>query len=122
MDERRKREIEETLARARKTVAESRALMEQVDLRIKETDRFLEKQGLTREQLSHFQFTKEQRILANEQLKRMGLPPIEEEDLSFDSATEEIRAMSEDAGASFGADAVEERRRKFGDFMQGVRL
>ena len=122
MDERRKREIEETLARARKTVAESRALMEQVDLRIKETDRFLEKQGLTREQLSHFQFTKEQRILANEQLKRMGLPPIEEEDFSFDSATEEIRAMSEDAGASSGADAVEERRRKFGDFMMGMRL
>ena len=94
MDERRKREIEETLARARKTVAESRALMEQVDLRIQETDRFLAKQGLTREQLSHFRFTKDQRILANEQLKRMGLPPIEDADLAFDAATDAIRGRA----------------------------
>lgn len=122
MDERRKREIEETLARARKTVAESRALVDQVNLRIQETDRFLAKQGLTREQLSHFKFTKDQRILANEQLKRMGLPPIEEEGVSFDSVTEEVRAMSEDAAASSDGDVVDERRRKFGDFMQGVRL
>ena len=120
MDENRKREIEASLARARKTVAESRALMDQVNLRIQETDRFLAQQGLTREQVRNFRFTKEQRIFANEQLKRMGLPPIEEEDLSFDAATDAIRAEAE-AGAP-GGDIVDERRRKFGDFMQGVRL
>lgn len=122
MDENRKREIEETLARARKTVAESRALVDQVNLRIQETDRFLAKQGLTREQLGHFQFTKDQRILANEQLKRMGLPPIEEDDLDFDSATAAIRAEAETESWASGGDVVDERRRKFGDFMQGMRL
>ena len=120
MDEQRRREIEESIARARKTVAESRALVDQVNLRIQETDRFLAQQGLTREQVRNFRFTKEQRIFANEQLKRMGLPPIEEEDLSFDAATDAIRAEAE-AGAP-GGDIVDERRRKFGDFMQGVRL
>ena len=124
MDEQRKREIEESLARARKTVAESRALVEQVNLRIQETDRFLAKQGLTREQLRHFRFTKEQRLLANEQLKRMGLSPIEEEDLDFDAATEAIRAATETDSGVFGEDGdiVDERRRKLGAFMQGVRL
>ena len=121
MDENRKREIEASLARARKTVAESRALMDQVNLRIQETDRFLAQQGLTREQVRNFRFTKEQRIFANEQLKRMGLPPIEEEDLSFDAATAEIRAAAE-AGAGQSGDIVDERRRKLGDFMQGMRL
>lgn len=122
MDEQRKREIEETLARARKTVAESKALVEQVGLRIQETDRLLAQQGLTREQIAKFRFTKDQRILANEQLKRMGLPPIEEEDFDFDSATAEIRAMSAGQAETSGGDVVDERRRKFGDFMQGVRL
>lgn len=124
MDEQRKREIEESLARARKTVAESRALVEQVNLRIQETDRFLAKQGLTREQLRHFRFTKEQRLLANEQLKRMGLSPIEEEDLDFDAATEAIRAEADAGTGAFGGgeDLVDERRRKLGAFMQGVRL
>ena len=122
MDEQRRREIEESIARARKTVAESRALVDQVNLRIQETDRFLAKQGLTREQVSKFRFTKEQRILANEQLKRMGLPPLEESDFTFDSATAEIRAMSEGGAGTAGGDVVDERRRKFGDFMQGVRL
>lgn len=121
MDEIRKREIEESLARARKTIAESRALIEQVNLRIRETDRFLEKQGLTREQVMSFRFSEDQRLLANEQLKRMGLPPIEEDDRSFDAATEEIRALAADPGGA-SDDVVDERRRKFGDFMQGMRL
>lgn len=121
MDEKRQREIEASLARARKTVAESRALMEQVHLRIQETDRLLAKQGLTREQVLGFRFTEEQRLLVNEQLKRMGLPPIEEEDHGFDAATEEIRALAEGTGEAAG-DVVDERRRKLGNFMQGMRL
>ena len=66
MEENRKEDVEMTLARARKTVAESKALVEQVGLRIQETDRLLAQQGLTREQIAKFRFTKEQRILANE--------------------------------------------------------
>ena len=119
MEENRKEDVEMTLARARKTVAESRKLLEQVNLRIQETDRFLAKQGLTRDQVRNMRFTREQRLLANEELKRMGLPPIEDDRDDFDTATADLRAALADAGT--GGDVVDERRRKFGAFMQGMR-
>ena len=123
MNEERRKSIEESLARARKVVAESRDLIEQAELRIKESDRFLAAQGLTREQVKAMRFTREQRILANEELKRMGLPPLEEETFDLDAATAELRAsqlepVPEDAGDGL----LEERRRKFGTFMQDYRL
>ena len=119
MENDKKAEIEGTLARARKTVADSRELIAQVQLRVQETDRFLAKQGLTREQVQGMRFTKEQRLLANEHLKRLGLPPIEEIDADFDRVTAELRAA---AGAEDSKDVVEDRKRKLGAFMQGVRL
>lgn len=119
-DEIRRKEIEATLARARKTVAESKKLIEQANLRIQETDRFLAKQGLTREQVRNMRFTREQRLLANEELKRLGLPPIEDDGDDFDAATASLRAALD--GTAPGDDVVDERRRKFGAFMQGMRL
>lgn len=122
MDETRRQDVERTLARARKTVAESRKMIEQMNLRIRETDRFLAQQGLTREQVRNMRFTREQRLLANEELKRLGLPPIEEDDdrADFDAATASLRAtLASDGGGA--VDAVDERRRKFGIFMQGMR-
>ena len=129
MTEEQKRSVAETLARARQTVAASRELMAQAEMRIQETDRFLAKQGLTREQVRRMRFTKEQRLLANEQLQRMGLPPIEEdESASFDAQTAELRqnaTRSVRPGAAAEPvveDVVGERRRKLGAFMQGFRL
>ena len=111
MDENRQHAIEESLARARKTVAESRALMEQVNLRIQETDRLLAQQGLTREQLQNMRFTDEQRRIANEQLERMGLPTLEKVD------EPDVPAPIDDKKVD-----LDERRDKFGSFMKDMRL
>jgi len=121
MDEQKQREVEETLARARKTVADSRELLNQVNLRMQETDRMLAKQGLTREQVRNFRFTNEQRQLVNEELKRRGLPPIEQDETDFDAMTAEIRASQLDA-VTDGDDVVSDRQRKFGNFMREFRL
>ncbi len=119
-------EIDEYLARIRKTIADSRELVSQASLRIAETDRMLERQGLTREQVLNFNFSREQRLAVNEELQRRGLPPIEDDDaaLDFDAATAELRATQLEIvpdGAQ-GNDIVHERQRKFGNFMQEYRL
>jgi len=111
-------EIEATLKRARKTVAAAKALMAEADLRIQETDRFLAKQGLTREQVMAMQFTAEQRALVNEELKRKGLPPLDDEVApasDFDSG----RRLPE---ATEAPTTVGERQRRFGTFMQQFRI
>ena len=50
------RDVQAYLARIRKTIAESENLVSQAELRIAETDRMLESQGLTREQVLNFHF------------------------------------------------------------------
>jgi len=125
-EERKEKEsVKEFLARMRKNIAESRALVSQAELRVAETDRFLAQQGLTREQVLNFKFSKEQKLAANEELRRLGLPPIEDDDAAFDfdAATAEARAAQLETGSDeAGNDVVEERRRKFGNFMQEYRL
>jgi len=120
-EQRQKAAIEATLAKARKVVAESRDLMNQVQLRMQETDRLLAKQGLTREQVRALRFTKEQRQLVNHELVRRGLPPIEEPEDDFDSATAAIRASQIETCPDDG-DVLLERQRKFGNFMREYRL
>lgn len=115
-------QVKEYLAKIRKTVAESRAMVDQAQLRIQETDRMLASQGLTRDQVKNFHISREQMMLVNEELRRRGLPPIQEEDAAFDfkAATEEIRAAEpEDVVTN---DELAERQRKFGTFMQEYRL
>ena len=72
-------ELDDYLARIRKTIAESEALVAQTELRMRETDRLLEEQGLTREQVLALRFTKEQKLAVNEELKRRGLPPLDDD-------------------------------------------
>lgn len=120
-------DVREYLAKIRKTIAESEAVVTQAQLRIQETDRFLASQGLTREQVMGFKFTKEQRLAANEELRRRGLPPIEEDEASFDfdAATADLRASQLEIGPEEdgkGSDMLAERQRKFGNFMQEYRL
>ncbi|MCQ2389280.1 MAG: hypothetical protein MJ138_06160 [Kiritimatiellae bacterium] len=121
-----KRELDEYLAKIRKNIADSRALVEQANLRISETDRFLEQQGVTREQVLNMRFSKEQKLAVNEELRRRGLPPIEDDETAFDfdAATAEVRAsqLEEAPESSGGNDALAERQRKFGNFMQAYRL
>lgn len=119
-------EIEELLARTRKTIAESQALVEQAELRIAETDRHLAEHGLTREQVMKMRFTREQKLAVNEELQRMGLPPIEDDDAAydFDAATDEFKSDTLQAPLpeASSQDELEARQRKFSTFMQTYRI
>ena len=120
-----KEEIQEYLAKIRKTIADSETLIAQADLRIAETDRLLASQGLTREQVLNFEVTREQKLAVNEELRRRGLPPIEEDEaaFNFDAATAELRdAASAPDGPAASDDELAERQRKFGTFMQQYRI
>ncbi len=115
------RDTEAYLARIRKTIADSERLVEAAKLRMAETDRFLEKQGLTREQVMAFRFTGEQREAVNRELAKMGLEPLGEE--------EEVAAPDTDIPpASFpppepaSGDELAERRKKFGMMMKPFQL
>ena len=117
------RDTEAYLARIRKTVAESNGLLSQLELRMAETDRMLERQGLTREQVMSLRFSNEQKLAVNEELKRRGLPPIEDEG-------DDVPPSDPDAPAPVGVPAapafavhdsqgdLENRQKKFGMMMK----
>ena len=120
-------DIEAYLARIRKTIADSNAAVSQAELRIAETDRLLAAQGLTREQVLGFQFTGEQKLAVNEELKRRGLPPIEDDDLDDISAGLRDDLMAgRPALPNFEAGDVqsdlENRQKKFGMMMKPFQL
>lgn len=119
-------EVEEYLAKIRKTVADSQAAIDAAQLRIQETDRLLASQGLTREQVLNFNVTREQKLAVNEELRRRGLPPLEEDDAAFDfnAATAELRSASDFAGATSATpdDELAERQRRFGNLMHEIRI
>ena len=121
------RDIEAYLARIRKTIADSNAAVSQAELRIAETDRLLAAQGLTREQVLGFQFTGEQKLAVNEELKRRGLPPIEDDDLDDISVgLRDDSMVGRPALPNFEAGDVqsdlENRQKKFGMMMKPFQL
>lgn len=124
MDDKKQEEVKAYLARIRKTVEASKALMESVDLRLRETDRMLEAQGLTRDEVRKMRFTTEQREKANEELRRMGLAPMDEVDttIDFDLSTAEYRENFADIADMEDESVVASRARKLGTFMQQFRL
>ena len=122
-------DTEAYLARIRKTIADSERLVEAARLRIAETDRMLEKQGLTREQVMNFRFSPEQREAVNRELVRRGLDPIE----AWDEEAEVPNAEGLDAGgqdvrlpdvefSSSSDGELAERQRKFGMMMKPFQL
>ena len=122
-------DTEAYLARIRKTIADSERLVEAARLRIAETDRMLEKQGLTREQVMNFRFSPEQREAVNRELVRRGLDPIE----AWDEEVEIPNAEGLDAGgqdvrlpdvefSSSSDGELAERQRKFGMMMKPFQL
>lgn len=66
------------LNKVRRTISESEALIAQAEMRVAETDRFLESQGLTRAQVEAMSFTDEQMDAVNAELKRRGMAPLDE--------------------------------------------
>ena len=119
------------LARTRKTIEESNALLSQVELRMAETDRMLEAQGLTRAQVEAMKFTPEQLEAVNEELKRRGLQPLDFEDFekpSSGDAYEDSRLTGEGRAAEPNLDSEDSRedlanrKRKFNVMMNNYRL
>ena len=117
------RETEAYLARIRKTIAESNRLVEQVDLRMRETDRLLEQQGLTREQVMAMHFSDAQIEAANAELKRRGMDPIERWERDGLTAQEAFDVGRPPSDVEASADTeLAERQRKFGMMMKPFQI
>ena len=120
------RDVQAYLARIRKTIADGKNLVSQVELRIAETDRMLERQGLTREQVMAMQFSDAQMEAVNEELKRRGLDPLEKWTMNDRAVPDEepsIKADASYAGETATSDAeLENRQRKFGMMMKPFQI
>ncbi|MBQ7189514.1 MAG: hypothetical protein IJR99_08890 [Kiritimatiellae bacterium] len=115
------RDLQEYLARIRKTVAESQALVSQAELRMAETDRLLESQGLTREQVMALRFSEEQREVVNAELVRLGMEPIQEDDGFFAASDGAVPLVSSVTHPDMDGDLAE-RQRKFGMMMKPFQI
>ena len=123
MAERDDKETEAYLARIRRTIEESNRLVDQVGLRIRETDRMLERQGLTREQVMAMHFSEAQMEAANAELKRRGMDPIERWERDGLTAQEEFAVGRPPSDGEVPADAeLAERQRKFGMMMKPFQI
>lgn len=123
MDEQ-QNDVKAYLARIRKTVEKSESLIAQAELRIAETDRMLERQGLTREQVLAMRFSEAQIEAANAELKRRGLNPIERWERGAAETAAEMPAPAHDyapAPASLDEE-LENRQRKFGMMMKPFQI
>lgn len=124
------KDVQAYLARIRKTIADSKSIVSQAELRIAETDRMLERQGLTREQVMAMRFTETQMEAVNAELKRRGLDPLEKwEDAARrtindeETITEDNRQTVKPPNAQTASDAeLENRQRKFGMMMKQFQL
>ena len=117
------KDTEAYLARIRKTIEASNRLVEQVGLRMRETDRMLEQQGLTREQVMAMHFSDAQIEAANAELKRRGLDPVEQWERDGLTAQEEYSLGRPPTDVEASADAeLAERQRKFGMMMKPFQI
>ncbi|MBR4675190.1 MAG: hypothetical protein IKP00_12055 [Victivallales bacterium] len=118
------------LARIRRTINASNELLAKLELRRAETDRLLEAQGLTREQVEAMSFTPEQMKAVNQELARRGLPAIEEEQTQAGEANSQVdshsatarRATERTFDPGDTKEDLENRRRKFNMMMNNFRL
>ena len=124
-------DIEAYLAGIRKTIADSNAVVAQAELRIQETDRMLAQQGLTREQVLAMQFSPDQVRAANEELRRRGMEPFDDEAVAMltqpqdqlGNPVPEAASGSPIAGPDDASGAeLENRQRKFGMMMKPFQI
>ena len=120
-------DIESYLAGIRKTIADSNALVAQAELRIQETDRMLAQQGLTREQVLAMQFSDDQVRAANEELKRRGMAPLDDEAIALltqppSNANTPPLPQSPTPPLSSSDAELENRQRKFGMMMKPFQI
>ena len=123
---RKRAENEAFLAKIRKTIHESNAMIEAVDRRIAETDDLLASLGMTRAQLEAMTFTEDQKKAVNDELVRRGFAPLEDEPEMSRADDERLtghgRAQDLDMNAGDGDGDAENRRRKFNVMMKQYRL
>lgn len=134
MDNSKNHDTEAYLARIRRTIAESNRLVEQVALRIRETDRALEAQGLTREQVMGIRLSDEQRVAMNRELARLGIDPrtiadvtgpdsgAGREAFATEPAADARRGDGASQSADDAADDLANRRMKFGLMMKPFQI
>ena len=126
MDEQLK-DVKAYLAHIRNTIAKSESLVAQAELRMAETDRMLERQGLTREQVLAMRFSDAQIEAANAELKRRGLDPMERwggraaKD-EGPAAGGEGLAAGDVRGAPVDDEELVNRQRKFGMMMKPFQI
>jgi len=118
-----KQEMDAYLARIRKTIADSKNLVSQAELRIAETDRMLEQQGLTREQVMAMRFSNAQMEAVNEELKRRGLDPLEKWESDVLTDQEEFAVGRSPSDVEVSPDTeLAERQKKFGMMMKPFQI
>lgn len=120
MEEEKDRDVKEYLAKIRRTIAESENAVSQAELRIAETDRLLAAQGLTREQALNLKLSAEQRRLVNEELKRRGLPELEEDEMT--GTPPPPYADTPSWGTADTQGDLDNRKRRFDAMMQQFRM
>jgi len=106
------------LDRIRKTIADSKNLISQAELRIAETDRMLERQGLTREQVMAMRFSEAQMEAVNAELRRRGLDPIED----FPESSDNPELPENPVPAATPSVELENRQKKFGMMMKPFQI
>ena len=121
------KELNEYLARIRKTIADSNNMLSQVQLRMDETDRMLERQGLTREQVMNMRFSEAQIEAANAELKRRGMDPLEKWDDLKGIRPERVQSFDTTSAVELEPssgidDEVAYRQRKFGMMMKPFQI
>lgn len=122
------KEAREYLARIRRTISESNALISQAELRMAETDRLLESQGLTRAQVEAMSFSDEQLEKVNAELARRGLPQLDKIEPAEQKTVQDPRTTISSRNTPPERDVedvdgdLENRRRKFNSMMGSFRL
>lgn len=120
------KDLSEYLARIRKTIADSEALVSQAELRIAETDRLLEQQGLSREQVMAMQFSSTQIEAVNEELKRRGIDPLERwSGVAQERIRPDIPSLDQTPLSPMSSEdsaELENRQRKFGLMMKPFQI
>jgi hypothetical protein len=110
-------------AKIRRTVEQSKDLIQQAELRMQETDRFLASQGLTREQVMAMRFSDAQMEAVNEELKRRGLDPLEKWESDGLTDQEEFAVGRSPSDVEVSPDSeLAERQKKFGMMMKPFQI
>ena len=115
-------DVKAYLARIRKTIADSNNLISQAELRIAETDRMLERQGLTREQVMSMHFSEAQFEAINAELKRRGMDPLEKWSEDVESPQPAAQTFNPSEFQTSSDAELSNRRQKFGMMMKPFQL